>query len=230
MTGERLEQCIDFVNRGGVCCDIGTDHGKLPCELIRRGISKKCIAADVRKGPLEAAKQNIKRFGYEDKIFAVLSDGLENISACPFADEISDIVIAGMGGETISEIIKKGEKFCKKSNLILQPMTKIIDLRAWLYANGYEINKEKIVEDDGFLYSVMKCSYSGKPRNLSEGEKLAGFCDNSEGISQRFANILINKARKKYNGILNKNPEEANKIKNAIEEAEEIIYDGKRNL
>ena len=98
---ERLSLCAQMVRDGAAVADIGTDHAYLPVYLVECGKIHKAIAADVREGPLENAKGNISKNGFDQQIKTVLSDGLEKISP----DEADDIVIAGMGGELIIRII-----------------------------------------------------------------------------------------------------------------------------
>ena len=56
---ERLELVLSFVKPGESAADVGTDHGHVPVELVRRTIVKKAVAMDVRKGPLSRATENI---------------------------------------------------------------------------------------------------------------------------------------------------------------------------
>ena len=99
--------------------------------------------------------------GLEDKITPLLSDGLENVPP----KGITDIVIAGMGGELIADILKKCQWIKSKANpinLVLQPMTKWDVLRKWLYENGFTVTKEKACEEGRFVYSVMQAVYTGE--------------------------------------------------------------------
>ena len=41
---ERLEMVLSFVEPGESAADVGTDHGHVPVELVRRGIVKKAVA------------------------------------------------------------------------------------------------------------------------------------------------------------------------------------------
>ena len=54
---ERLELVLSFVEPGESAADVGTDHGHVPVELVRRTIVKKAVAMDVRKGPLSRATE-----------------------------------------------------------------------------------------------------------------------------------------------------------------------------
>lgn len=164
----RLSAVASFARQGKRIADIGTDHAFVPVYLTLAGISLSAIAADVKTGPLLKAEQTIKKYKAENKVKTLLSDGLENI------DEASadDIIIAGMGGETIIAILKAcsflhtGDR-----RLILQPMTDIPELRGFLYENGFIIEQELIAKEGKKLYVIMLCK-SGK----AEMPSLADIC------------------------------------------------------
>ena len=98
---DRLRTAAEFVRKGVTAADIGTDHAYLPAYLIMNDIASRVIACDLRSGPLENAKGNISKNGFDQQIKTVLSERIEKISP----DEADDIVIAGMGGELIIRII-----------------------------------------------------------------------------------------------------------------------------
>lgn len=97
----RLQKVAALVRPGSRLADIGTDHAYLPTALVQRGVCPTAIASDVRPGPVQAARRTVEAAGLNDKIDVRLGDGLEPIRP----DEAEDIVIAGMGGETIAAIL-----------------------------------------------------------------------------------------------------------------------------
>lgn len=157
MLNARLLTCAGFVCRGGHVCDVGTDHALLPVYLLEQGIAADVIAADIGEGPLQAAQRTITQHGQDGKIRTILSDGLQKI----LPEGLTDIIIAGMGGETIIHILKDCPFSLKGISLILQPMTKAYLLREWLYGNGFVIQEEVCVRDDRHLYAVMHVRYTG---------------------------------------------------------------------
>lgn len=183
MLDKRLKMCADMISGNGVVCDIGTDHAYLAADLILSGKCNKVIASDVKKGPLEAAAKTVEKYGLSDKIDLVLSDGLENISL----DGVSDVVIAGMGGETISEILSSCDQIWKHNfNLVLQPMTKIDVLRKWLGKNGYVIEEERIADDGDKLYIAMLVRFSGYVQYVSELQAIKGKLDMNDELVKRY--------------------------------------------
>jgi tRNA (adenine22-N1)-methyltransferase len=136
----RLFACAEAVN-GNFACDVGTDHAFLAAYLIQCGKCGHVIASDVADGPLSSAEKTVRELNLEDKISIVKSDGLKNIEK----DRITDVIIAGMGGELILKIISECEWLKSGVNLILQPMTKAEYLRKSLFSSGFEIVSEKAV-------------------------------------------------------------------------------------
>lgn len=166
----RLRVCAEMISGNGIVCDIGTDHAYLPAYLIENKICTEAVASDINDGPLKFASQTLKKYGFEDNIKLIKSDGLANIPP----DNISDIVIAGMGGETITLILDNIEWIKKGVNLVLQPMTRAGHLRKWLYKNGFEIAEEKAVIEDRFVYTVIRAFYSGYRINIGKVAEYVG--------------------------------------------------------
>lgn len=161
----RLEACANMVDRGKKFIDVGTDHAYLPIWLILSGIIDEAIAVDVREEPLKKAKNNIIKYGLEDKIKTIKTDGLNDISK----EDCENIVIAGMGADTIISIIENAcwLKECKNLKLILQPMTAAERLRRYLSKNNYNICKEVVVESNSKVYNVMEVKI-GKSEYLKD--------------------------------------------------------------
>lgn len=119
-----------------------------------------------------------------DKIDLILSNGLENVPL----EGVTDIVIAGMGGENIAEIISGESRIGSDSyvRLILQPMSKPEFLRKQLYCNGFVITSESVIEDGDKLYIVMTAEPSDDGEKLTETEALYGFFDDDDPLAQKY--------------------------------------------
>ncbi len=64
---ERLELVLSFVEPGESAADVGTDHGHVPVELVRRTIVKKAVAMDVLSTLTEREQKVLRlRFGLDD--------------------------------------------------------------------------------------------------------------------------------------------------------------------
>lgn len=155
----RRLQCIaSHVPDGIGVIDVGTDHGYLPVELLRRGYPGRMIASDIHEGPLDSARRTACEAGLDDRICFQLCDGL---NLCP-PDDVDCIVIAGMGGDTICGILDRAE-WCmdERYMFVLQPMTRAEVLRYWLVNNEFAIVEEDLVEDSGTIYSVFVARFGG---------------------------------------------------------------------
>jgi dinuclear metal center YbgI/SA1388 family protein len=160
---------------------------------VQSGKCSKVIASDIVDGPLNSAEQTIKRYALEDKISIVKSDGLENVDL----SNVSDIIIAGMGGETILGIIKGCPEIIERGiSLVLQPMTKAPILRKELYALGFEIVKEVAVQVGETFYTVMKVEYTGFSMQLSEYFAKVGKVNFFDDVSKAYGVYKVQSLRK----------------------------------
>ncbi|MCL2518095.1 MAG: class I SAM-dependent methyltransferase [Oscillospiraceae bacterium] len=184
----RLKTIADFVRKGSVVADIGTDHAFLPIWLVQNNITNRVIASDINIGPCNKAKRNVKLHGLETNITIVQTDGLNGIEKY----QPEDIIIAGMGGELIWEIINAGFFLVPLAKwglstpttlaldrgdsvtFILQPMTRQPLLRQLLLQHGFEIIDERLSTDDGRIYQIMQVSYTGTPQIYTAVELLLG--------------------------------------------------------
>ena len=147
----RLAACARLVPQGAKLADIGTDHAYLPVWLARRGTITHALACDLREGPLHRAQENIHKYRVQELVETRLSDGLSAVSA----QEADTVVIAGMGGDLMVQILSKAPWLKDGKTLILQCMTSAEGLRRWLLAEGYRVEKENAVRSEGRVYSVM---------------------------------------------------------------------------
>ncbi len=146
----RLQCVADCIKKCDLLADIGTDHAYIPIYAIQNHLAKKAVAGDVVKGPLSIATENIVSHGLENKITPVLANGLDA------AKEADVIVIAGMGGKLICEILENNLKIAKTANyMVIQPMTCSYELRSFLHENGFEIIDEKLTKEEDKIYSIL---------------------------------------------------------------------------
>lgn len=149
---KRLQRCADYIGCANRIADIGCDHGYLGISLLKNGQVKSVIAADIRPMPLQAAKENAKRFGFDEQMEFFLSDGA---SAIPRDFDV--MVCAGMGADTMISIIENAPWLKSTSyRLVLQCQSKTAMLRKNLNENGFSIVRESAIKDGRFLYSVME--------------------------------------------------------------------------
>ena len=169
---KRLATVAEFVPVGARMADIGSDHAYLPAALALQKKISYAVAGEVVKGPYENAVGEIKGHGLTDLIKPRLADGLAAITP---ADRIDTVVIAGMGGTLIAEILDRGKDRLKGvRRLVLQPNVGEDRLRRWLMANRYQIMAEQIVAEDDHIYEIIVAEPSPVPFRYSDYELMFG--------------------------------------------------------
>lgn len=149
----RLETICRLAGSGDTVCDIGTDHGYVPIELVRRGQFKQALAMDVRKGPLLRAGEHICEAGLMDRITVRLSNGFERMEP----GEAEVVVIAGMGGPLMTELLEQGKmKAQSAKHLILSPQSEVGEFHRYLIDNHYKVDDELWIEDENKFYVVIR--------------------------------------------------------------------------
>ena len=149
----RLATIVSLVPHGARVADIGTDHAFVSIVLLQKGIANFVIAADVNVGPLDAARQNIQKYGFDTAISVRLSDGFAEI----VAGEVDTAIIAGMGCAQIIKILDAKASLVEQLGcLILQPQESAAAVREWLEVHNWEIDDERLVDESGIVYEIVK--------------------------------------------------------------------------
>lgn len=148
----RLTKLAEQIKPGESVADIGTDHGLLPLYLWENKISPRVIMADISKGSLAKAHENCKAL-YPDTEFDLrLGSGIEVLHK----GEVDAIVMAGMGGILMTEILAKDiSKALSFSKLVLQPRKDVGKLRFWLLDNGFHITNEALVREGKYICEIL---------------------------------------------------------------------------
>lgn len=166
----RLHAAAEWVPQQARLCDVGTDHAALPIWLMQQGRLRSAIATDIRRGPLERAQQNVERYGYTGQIGLRLCDGLSAIAP----EEVDSVTICGMGGNMMISILEAAPWTREQTALILQPMKSQGELRNWLRENGYRIEKERVLWEEGHWYTLLAVRGGPDPVALTPGMQEAG--------------------------------------------------------
>lgn len=177
MLSKRLQTVADMVTSGNRVCDVGCDHGYVSIYLVKQGISPGVLAMDVRKGPLNAAREHVVKQGLSDKIETRLSDGLHNYNI----GEARSLICAGMGGRLMRQILEEEkDKTDSFQELILQPQSEIEEFRRFLRENAYLIQDEEILEEDGKFYQVMRAV----PAVMQTADGHGAVCGRNETVTR----------------------------------------------
>ena len=152
---KRIYALADNVIDGDTVADIGTDHGYVPMLLMKNGRSPHVIMTDISDGSLAKARETFAACHLEDSVSESdfrLGDGLQTV----IAGEVDEIIIAGLGGHTIKNILADDEEKSRSfSRLILQPRKHSGTLRYYLYTHGWNIESEKLAEEGKFACEII---------------------------------------------------------------------------
>lgn len=196
----RLLAVAEKIPKCDLLTDIGTDHAYIPVYTLKNNICKRAIAADVKKGPVEIAEKNIRKYELQDVIDTRLGYGLD-----PIMEAESDvIVIAGMGGILIKEIMERGMEKAKMAKLlVLQPMNNIEVLRKWLYKNGFDIVEESLAEETDKIYNIICTKWIGISKEVDDFFCYIGlkFADRKDDLFARYLQRKLRLIETMINGM-----------------------------
>ncbi len=148
---KRLRAAADWVEPCDVIADIGCDHGRLGAMLLLESRAKHLLASDISEKSLQKAVHCLKRYGLSGRAEFFVADGLDAIT-----QKADTICILGMGGETLSGILLRGQEKMKGAMLILGAHTNLYTVRKTLQAIGYRLTGEQVVRSEGHMYVLMR--------------------------------------------------------------------------
>ncbi len=147
----RLQTIHDMVPTS-VVADVGSDHGKLMIALFESGRINRGYAIENKRGPYNRLVEALTEEKIEDVIIPLFSDGIKDLPSI-----VSTVVIAGMGGETIINILKAHpEKLKNVDTIIVDAHSEIPALREEVSKLGYTIADEKIIKEEEVFYEIIK--------------------------------------------------------------------------
>lgn len=193
MFSKRIIELADLVPMKSTVVDVGCDHALLDIYLTSNRRCK-CTASDINPKCLKSALENIKKFGLENKIKVVESDGLKNIKY----NNTDIIVIAGMGTSTILDILKDNHA----DNIIIQSNKDLVTLREELL-DDFIVEDERIVKERGIYYVLMKLKRGNK--NYNSADYLIGpiIKEKDDGLYLEYKQMLYIKYKNIYDNIKN---------------------------
>lgn len=157
----RLQKISDFILSDDRVIDIGCDHGLLGIYLVLKKKVKKMVSSDLNLLPLNKAKENLIKYDLQNKIELRLGNGLECVST-----DLDTVIISGMGGETINEILKDIGKYPYIKKIIVSPNTDFVETRKVICSLGFLLDKEDLVYEKGKYYLV-SCYIKGKSKKIN---------------------------------------------------------------
>lgn len=173
---KRLMEIVNIIDRGKNVIDVGTDHGLVPLYLAKNGISKDILATDISSPSLKKLEDKL-----DDDLRKIIktkvTDGFKGIDK----KENQVAIIAGMGGNTIIDIIDDSLDFVKNLDyMVLASNIATEKLRSYLNKNNFKITRDFLTFEHGKYYDILKVSY-GKAQDLSLADLYYGY----ENIDKR---------------------------------------------
>ncbi|MCX5780384.1 MAG: class I SAM-dependent methyltransferase [Firmicutes bacterium] len=167
----RLKAVANMVIKGAKVADIGADHAQLSVYLIEQQISPRVIIGELGDGPFARSCQAIEACGLQNSIELRQGSGLQVLDS----GEVSTVVLAGMGGDTMVEILADDwDKAASFLRFVFQPMSKAEVLRRRLASRGWIISEERLVAENGRVYLVMSIRPAHCPYHLTDLEFALG--------------------------------------------------------
>lgn len=197
---KRLQTISSFVSPDAVLVDIGCDHGWLGIYLLENKKVKYVYASDVARGPLDNVRRNIDKYQINKRMEAVLSDGLNGFKDITF----TDIVIAGMGGSLIIDILDQNLDLLQDKNLVLQPNINAEGLRRYLLAHGFRITDETVVSENDISYYIINAQKKNEGTNDNYHPIELAYGRHNLINNNPLAIEMMKDDYTKYQGLLNK--------------------------
>lgn len=152
----RLSMIARLVGRCEVCADIGCDHGRLGAFLLQHNQCARVVLTDISAPSLSKARGLVENLGLEERVEFAVGSG-----ALALNGPVDCAVIAGMGGATISQIVREGRERLGNARLVLQPNVAAPQLRRALCERDYEIYDERVAQDGRRNYVII-CARPGQ--------------------------------------------------------------------
>ena len=173
------------------------------------------------------AKRTVIDAGISDMVELILSDGLKNVPE----NSCDDIVLAGMGGNLIADILSDCPWIYNENlHIIAQPMSHGEVLREFYINNGFEILKEKTVADGKRLYCVISAVFTGAVTAKDKSYIYLGkLTENRDETTKKYIDKILSALEKKHSSLVNAGKDDMSNlgeiifcIKNKISE----VYNG----
>jgi tRNA (adenine22-N1)-methyltransferase len=146
---DRLAVLLDLAGSGQCLVDVGTDHARLPRDAVRQGRFQRAIGIDRRPAALARGRDTVDRARLRDRVALHLSEGLASVR--PHQADV--VVLAGMGGPTICEILESVPSGVTR--LVVQPNSRVSEVRQVLAGRGWRIDDERLGHQRGRLFPTM---------------------------------------------------------------------------
>ena len=158
--GKRIDTLCSLLAPAKVFADVGCDHGYCTEYMLQNGFCEKAIFSDVSKGSLAKAEKLLAPYVEEGRAIGVFGDGFYGVDK-----SVDEVLIAGMGGSEIVNILSDEKYGFMPNRFVFQPMHDSEKLRRYILANGGYIERDYTFED-GKFYDVVVGGLVKEPRQV----------------------------------------------------------------
>jgi len=194
---KRLRRIVELCPVLESWADIGCDHGRTSCALILENKAETVFASDISAPSLAKAGELAKLIGIEDRVQMRLGDGFSAIRD----DHVRGAVLSGMGGPLVLDIFRgEPEVLAELEYMVISPQKYPERVRKYLNENGWFIEREIVVEEQGKYYPVLGVK-KGNQQPYTESELLTGRDVEPDGDYRKFLEYKVNFWTNVLNGI-----------------------------
>ena len=224
---KRLSRVVGMIIVGEDVADIGADHAQLSLFIVENQLVRRVVIGELGDGPFHRAQEAVAASERADLIEVRQGDGLQVLNE----GEVSTVVIAGMGGDTICDIMRHDRRKAESmKRFVFQPMSKYGSLRSLLLHWGWIILEEDVVYENEHFYLLLSAQPSNAVYSLTDLEMEIGvgiLCADTE-TKRRFLKYYLKKYRKMYKGLREsksaEKQQEADALHQQIKELEGILH------
>ena len=209
---QRLTSIANLVDYGKVA-DVGCDHGKLGYYLVSTDRASEVIATDISAPSLAKAEELAKENGVSDIMSARLGDGL----GCVESEEVDTVIIAGLGGDVIANILSRARVEGKTfQHFLLSPNTHPEKVRREIILSRHTIVYDDLLEVAGKVYTIIK-TQKGESKLDEEQIKYGAFFKTNPNFS-----VIAKKDIQSLENIYRNNPS-ASELKDKIDALKDAL-------
>lgn len=185
----RLRVIASFIKPGEVVADVGADHGLLELYLIARNTNNFVVAIENKKGPYINLRENL--IGLKD-VRLSYSNGLTAVDST-----VDTVVLAGMGGLNIINILDKYPRKVKKlSKIIIDAHRDNFLARKTIVDYGFKITDEQIVFEKNKFYLITAFERTDAKFSYTNDELEFGISTPKDPLWNEYKAYLIEKSER----------------------------------
>ena len=151
---KRIKTIASLIRPCRCVYDVGSDHAFLSILILKNKLAKHVVNIENKINPLNNGKKNLLRNNLIGKTTNIINNGLKNITK-KVKIRPNYIIISGLGGRTITEILKTCRLMKKNIIFIFCPNLQTNILRKWLNENKFSIEKEQTIFSKKFYQIIV---------------------------------------------------------------------------